>query len=45
MTETGWWILLSLALALLCFSAVRTDVWAAWLHERFDPWLQRIRHH
>ena len=45
MDETGWVILLSVAIMLLCVAAVRPDVWAAWLHERLDPLLHRIRHH
>jgi len=45
MSETGWWILLTLAIVLLCAGAVRPDVWAAWLHERFDPLLHRLHHH
>lgn len=44
MSEPGWWMLV-LALVLLGAGAVRFDVWAAWLHERLDPWLNRLRHH
>jgi membrane protein implicated in regulation of membrane protease activity len=45
MTDTLWWILLALAVLLLAANAVLPDVWTAWLHERFDPLLHRIRHH
>ena len=44
MTDTLWWVLLAVAVLLLAANAVRPDVWTAWLHERFDPWLRRIRH-
>ncbi len=45
MSYTVWWVLLVVAIALLAANAVRPDVWAAWLHERFDPLLHRIWHH
>lgn len=45
MNETLGWVLLALALVLVAASAVRPDVLSAWWHERFDPWLNRFRHH
>jgi hypothetical protein len=45
MTDTLWWMLLALAVLLLAANAVLPDVWTAWLHERFDSLLHRIRQH
>ena len=44
MSEPGWWILL-VALVLLVAGTARLDLWSAWMHERLDPWWQRITHH
>jgi len=44
MNATLMWVLLVVLLLLLAASSVRLDVWAAWLHERLDPLLHRLRH-